>query len=391
VNLKQAARRLGVHYQTAYRWVRAGDLAAVRVGNGYEISESAIEQLLAESAAIRREPVEPSRSAAEPLVTGDAVLRATEDAYAAMALSPTGVFEVVAHGLAEVLGDLVVIRVLGDDASLTPRAVRALDGGRLGIACTELETFTRSVSEPHERAAISTRKPVLVRHVPQDQLRANTPPELVQYLDEARPQSMLCVPAVHDSVVRAVITLTRDFPSRPYTLEDATLVSKCAAYVGAAVVRASATQVAWRRRQEMMSLVAELGGEPEAVPCAEAVAPKGTAAELICSTDGRIVCANETAGELGAIAVDKLIGMSLYELPVDDEQSVERALLSRMCVGELTFADADRTVLADDGTVLRLSVHRGIVRNEAAEPTALVVVANPIPEPDCSFTLAAAG
>jgi glycerate-2-kinase len=27
VNLKQAAARLGVHYQTAYRWVRSGDLA----------------------------------------------------------------------------------------------------------------------------------------------------------------------------------------------------------------------------------------------------------------------------------------------------------------------------------------------------------------------------
>jgi PAS domain-containing protein len=331
------------------------------------------------------------RSAAAPRARGDAVLRAAKDAYAAMALSPAGVFDVVAHGLAEVLGDLVVVRVLGDDASLTPRAVRALDGGRLGIACTELETFTRSVSEPHERAAISTRKPVLIRHVPQDQLRANTPPELVQYLDESRPQSMLCVPAVHDNVARAVITLTRDFPSRPYTLEDAALVSKCAAFVGAAVVRASATQAAWQRRQEMMNVVAELGGDPADVPCDEVVAPSATAAELICSIDGRILCANESAGELGAIAVDKLIGLSVYELPVDDEQHVERELLSRMCVGELTFADADRTVLADDGTVLRLSVHRGVVRNEAAEPTALVVVANLIPVPDCSFTLAAAG
>jgi PAS domain S-box-containing protein len=202
---------------------------------------------------------------------------------------------------------------------------------------------------------------------------------------------MLCVPAVHDNVARAVITVTRDFPSRPYTLEDAALVSKCAAFVGAAVVRASATQAAWQRRQEMMNVVAELGGELEGVPCEEVIAPSDTAAELVCSIDGRILCANESAGELGAIAVDKLIGMSVYELPVDDEQNVERELLSRMCVGELTFADADRTVLADDGTVLRLSVHRGVVRNEAAEPTALVVVANLIPVPDCSFTLAAAG
>ena len=38
VNLKTAALRLGVHYQTAYRWVRSGQLVAVKVGAGYEIS-----------------------------------------------------------------------------------------------------------------------------------------------------------------------------------------------------------------------------------------------------------------------------------------------------------------------------------------------------------------
>ena len=33
MNLKEAARRLGVHYQTAYRWVRSGELVAVRIGS----------------------------------------------------------------------------------------------------------------------------------------------------------------------------------------------------------------------------------------------------------------------------------------------------------------------------------------------------------------------
>ena len=307
-----------------------------------------------------------------------------------MTLSPTAVLDVVANGLAEVLGDVIVIRVPADDASLRTRVVRALDGVRLGLACTELEMFTRSVSDPHERAAISTRKPVLIRHLPQDQLRANTPPELVQYLDDARPQSMLCVPAAHGGVVHAVITLMRDFPSRPYTVDDVALVARCAAIVAAAEVRAAHAGAAWERRREMMASVAELGSV-EGVRCAEVVEQNGRAAELVCAPDGRILCANDSAGALGAIETDKLIGMSLDELPVDEEQAVERELLARLCVGELTFADSDRTVLADDGAVLRLSVHRGVVRNEAAEPTALVVVANSIPEPDCSFTLADAG
>ena len=54
VNLKTAARRLGVHYQTAYRWVRSGQLVAVKVGSGYEISEAALDRFETQRAAIER-------------------------------------------------------------------------------------------------------------------------------------------------------------------------------------------------------------------------------------------------------------------------------------------------------------------------------------------------
>lgn len=37
IDLQAAARRLGVHYQTAYRWVREGRLSAVRVRGRYEL------------------------------------------------------------------------------------------------------------------------------------------------------------------------------------------------------------------------------------------------------------------------------------------------------------------------------------------------------------------
>lgn len=38
MDLQEAAGRLGVHYQTAYRWVREGRLAAVRVRGRYELT-----------------------------------------------------------------------------------------------------------------------------------------------------------------------------------------------------------------------------------------------------------------------------------------------------------------------------------------------------------------
>jgi excisionase family DNA binding protein len=42
LNLKQAAARLGVHYMTAYRYVRQGHLAAHRAGTAWRVTEEAL-------------------------------------------------------------------------------------------------------------------------------------------------------------------------------------------------------------------------------------------------------------------------------------------------------------------------------------------------------------
>jgi excisionase family DNA binding protein len=46
VSLRDAADQLGVHYQTAYRWVRQGVLPAVKVAGSYEVEPDAITALL---------------------------------------------------------------------------------------------------------------------------------------------------------------------------------------------------------------------------------------------------------------------------------------------------------------------------------------------------------
>ena len=172
MNLKEAARRLEVHYQTAYRYVRDGRLAAVRVGCTYEISESAVEQFLAQSEAARRvplnarEPQKPSQFVT-PLRT---LLGDVRAAYDAMTLSPAGVFDVVADGLARVVGDLAVVRTVSDDLHLHPCAISHRDPRRLSIAWTQADTYAPTATEYHERVAVTTGKPVLIRHVPQDQL-----------------------------------------------------------------------------------------------------------------------------------------------------------------------------------------------------------------------------
>ena len=49
--LRDAARALGVHYQTAYGWVRQGVLPARKIGRGYEVSAEDVGALSARRAA----------------------------------------------------------------------------------------------------------------------------------------------------------------------------------------------------------------------------------------------------------------------------------------------------------------------------------------------------
>lgn len=55
VDLKTAAEELGVHYQTAYRWVREGSLSAVKVGASYEVDSTEISRFR----AVRTAPAPP--------------------------------------------------------------------------------------------------------------------------------------------------------------------------------------------------------------------------------------------------------------------------------------------------------------------------------------------
>ena len=58
VDLTEAAARLGVHYQTAYKWVRDGSLVAVKRGASYDIADAEVERFI----AARRAPSAPPRT-----------------------------------------------------------------------------------------------------------------------------------------------------------------------------------------------------------------------------------------------------------------------------------------------------------------------------------------
>lgn len=61
IELQEAADRLGVHYQTAYRWVRTGRLPARLIGGRYLIDATALDTVNQERWTPRR-PTAPSRA-----------------------------------------------------------------------------------------------------------------------------------------------------------------------------------------------------------------------------------------------------------------------------------------------------------------------------------------
>src|ERR1700744_4767231 len=58
MQLRDAADTLGVHYQTAYGWVRQGTLPARKTPRGYEVSEDDVRELMARRAAGGGPPAE---------------------------------------------------------------------------------------------------------------------------------------------------------------------------------------------------------------------------------------------------------------------------------------------------------------------------------------------
>lgn len=58
MQLRDAAEALGVHYQTAYGWVRQGTLPARKTPHGYEVSEGDVRDLMARRAAGAEPPQE---------------------------------------------------------------------------------------------------------------------------------------------------------------------------------------------------------------------------------------------------------------------------------------------------------------------------------------------
>jgi excisionase family DNA binding protein len=382
VNLKTAARRLGVHYQTAYRWVRSGQLLAVKVGAGYEISDAAVDRFEAQRAALERLP-------------------AGADDVPAAALTPAGSHAVVLHTL-----DRMIERVTLDARPVAQRAARmtadslgdaaivyrraGVDGLEvLHVAHREPESEVLAatlVCDPRTsnklaRSVIATCESVFVPQVPQRAVRRRLHPELQEILLTSGCYSAVCVPIGNDGA----LLITRDAPGSPYTREDLEFAEAVAARIDKATTRARACAAALNLRRSVGDATLTYAeahqdavalSEAELEDLLESVIGDNTDAivalldlglrHLACSKPYALLLADEKSA---------VVGLALPDLVTD-----ETALADGLCAvlrGELDYRSIEVALREGRG---RASLHVVMVRRRDATPWGIIITGNADPD-----------
>jgi len=367
VNLKTAARRLGVHYQTAYRWVRSGELVAVKVGSGYEISDAALARFQAQRAALERVPdVEPAGGTTAREQGGG--LQLLDEMVEAVLTDPRAVEHHAARTISTMLGDTAVVRVVGAEGAhrvafdhTDPR--RAVLLGALVHDGWQHELFADRARD--EGSA------VMVPQVAQRDVRPTVRREFHQFLGDFGLFSAIVAPVMVGGEARGTVFAARDEPGRPYAPDARDFVAAVAARVACAHDRAERARHAWALRER---LVRELANAPAtalsewldtAVEDEEPVAIADPETHILGATKGFARLVGSTVAELGAIP----------EL-IDDEEGV-RTVCERLLDGEIDFFSVASGVGRDPAS--RVMLHGGVVRLPDATPRCIVVVAHPLP------------
>jgi len=297
MNLKSAARRLGVHYQTAYRYVRSGDLVAVRIGAGYEISEAAIEMLAARLEA-RGAAVPHARQSvpAEPL-TINAEL---DTLVQSCTLTAQPVFDLVTRQLATTIGDSCLLQMFGTDGVyVQPLSSFDAHPERRAIVDAFMSTTLRRVDESYGRTPVVVGRTAVQHHVQLEDAIRFLPPRFKEHVDRLVVQSYVAAPLKSPSgLVRGVLTVTRYAGGRPYTADEVATVEEMASIVATAIAQVERFSAAWVARDSLHESIQQLFVLKPAVELEEVsdlvldlLDDRG--AEAVFDTGGRVVAAND--------------------------------------------------------------------------------------------------
>lgn len=390
MNLKQCAQRLGVHYQTAYKWVRTGQLTAVRVGSRYEISEAAVIQFVATRGSLLAE--------AEPIAAEQRVTDITQEdvlaELAAMTTEPivaaSSVATLAARRGAEVLGDVCLVVLMDNDGQSVAHS--AIDHSDRDRAPFVRSLYNHSDGWPATAGSMalgsySTGRPVLIPHVPQERLRAAMPRELHQFLTQSPILSMVSAPLRAAGSTTGFVAFTRDTANHPYTPADEDFAARLGTRVGSLFEAAREVELAWQIRSELTDALQAKIAQPGTQPASSSGEldqlfidhPKSLALPVaILDAKCRFVSANAAFLSSTGYPPGAIVNRSIDSIVHPDHRAVERANLERLISGEYDYLDILGRRVLPDGREMSYVCHRAAVRRPDATLEYLVTVARPL-------------
>lgn len=387
MNLKTAAHELDVHYQTAYRWVRAGELTAVRIGARYDISDAAIHQFIANRTAVWSAVKSPAHDRRVTDLTRDDVLAELDAMTTDPLVAATAVAALVARRGAEVLGDLCFVMHTDEDGQQVvvdhPQPTRAAFVRGALRATDDCQTMVPGMAQ----AAYHTGRAVRVDHVARDRLRSSTRPELRQYLTSDSMCSLLAVPVSVAGTKRGLIAFTRDAARHPYLATDEAFAVQLSTRLGWLFETAREIALAWQIRSslaqslEMHNASRGMRRVPDRTELDQLIRDCPHSGELpvaILGADHRYLTANQKFLRIAGSALDAVVGTSCESSVAAADVDGERTNVDRLVTGELDYIDHHAHRALADGTHRDYASHRVAVRGLDATLQCIITINRPI-------------
>ena len=380
MNLKSAARELGVHYQTAYRYVRSGELVAVRVGPGYEISEAAVKVLKARLAARDVASHQAPHDESHPVLTIEQEMATLTESCM---LTAQPVFDLVTRWLATNVGDMSALHLFSEDG-VWLQAMSSFDpdpARRAVIEAFNMSTMIR-VADAFGSTHMLEGRTVAVHHVSVNDAIRFLPERFKEHADRLMVQSFVSTPVKSaQGKVRGALSAARFTGGRPYTEEEVGRIEELAAGIAQAVERVERFSAAWVARDSLYDslehlFVLEPSLELEQVTDVVLDLLDDELAEAVFDTDRRLVAANDAFlarfGFTEATTDTVVVGAgAVIACNSEDVDSMWTRLLS----GASDFINTDSGGCVDwpDG----LRIHWAVVRRPDATPAAVVAACEP--------------
>ena len=391
MNLKEAAHHLGVHYQTAYKWVRAGDLVAIRVGGRYEVSPAAIQRFEAARKAI----ADDGETFAAPLIPGpvdidpEDLIEELEALLVDPLIASPALVALVARRGAAVLGDTCIAIANDEDGRPLYQSVDHPNAEQAAVLAGALHLTKNRLTPVGGIAmrAFTEQRVIRIPHLPQDWLRRSLRPELLQHLPRYPVHSVLAAPVIVDGASVGVVVFNRDTPNRPYTEFDASYVQRLVDRMALLYQSAQEIEAAWDLRSELVKRLTRVVRD---LPPGAAAAPESLSEVLfatpgarevpvtIFDPDGRLLALNEAAQRVSGYPGETMVGETFEAFTHPDDVDRERANFGRLVSGELDYLDIlVRRVLSGDRVAAFVS-HRAVVRDLDATLRLVVSVFRPV-------------